>query len=174
MRFVIIDTITSLSKGKSGSSLAIIMQNLKFLKQSNDLTFLLVAHTQKRNDSTPITVADLMGGTFLSSMADSIFALNISHKDKDIRYVKQFKSRFSEIEYGDDNVLEYKIVKDNDGLLLLDFRGNTTEDEQLEIDLYAQDDLEKNVRSLHCKGWSIRKIANKFKISPSKVYRCLH
>lgn len=171
---IIIDNFTCLCKGKKASTAALFFQNLRILRNRHHLSVLIVAHSKKRNDFKPITIADLNGSSFMAAAADSIFALNISRKGKDIRYVKQLKSRDSEIEYGEDNVLEYKIKRDKDGMLRLNLQGTTTEDEQIEIDDIAKHEMEDKIRLMNTKGKSIREIAKKLKISPSRVYRCLH
>lgn len=173
-RALIIDNITYLGKGQRGSSVAIMMKILKHLKKVYGLSILVLAHTPKRNDSRPITIVDLMGSSFISAIADSIFALNKSCKGNDIRYVKQLKSRNSAIEYGADNVLEYKIMREKDGMLRLNLVGTTTEEEQVGIDYIAKEEIENKIRQLNSKCWPVRKIAKKLKISPSKVFRCLH
>ncbi len=173
-RAVIIDNITYLGKGQRGSSIAVMMKLLKQLKKIYSLSILVLAHTPKRNDFQPITIVDLMGSSFISAIADCIFALNKSCKGDNIRYVKQLKSRNSSIEYGADNVLEYKITKEKDGMLCLRLTGTATEEEHIGIDYIAKEEIENKIRQLNSKCWPIRKIAKKLKISPSKVFRCLH
>ncbi|MCD8297644.1 MAG: AAA family ATPase [Prevotella sp.] len=174
VKSVIVDSISFLAQGKKGTFLNDIFLKLTSLKNNCGLTMLVVANSLKKINSTPISLADLPGNAFLSVIADSIFALNFSTKGYDIRYVKQLKSNSDRIRYGDDNVLEYKIIRDNDGMTLLDFLHNTTEDEQIGIDIIAQEELGSQVRILRGKGWAYRKIADKFSISPSKAYRFCH
>ncbi|MCD8291840.1 MAG: AAA family ATPase, partial [Prevotella sp.] len=106
-RLLIIDDFTCLCKGKKASTAAVFLQKLRLLRNRRGLSILLVAHSQKRNDFKPITIADLNGSGYMSAAVDSIFAMNFSRKGNDIRYVKQLKSRDSHIEYGADNVLQY-------------------------------------------------------------------
>ncbi len=171
VRAIIIDNLTCLCKGASA---AMFMQNLKILRDQYPINILVVAHTQPRNGWKPITLAELKGNSMIIAIADSIFALNMSRKGKNIRYVKQLKSRNSEIEYGEDNVIEYKIERAEDGVLRLKLQGTTTEEEQLDIDYEANQKLESKIRSLKSSGMSIRKIADELKVSPSKVWRSLH
>ena len=63
---------------------------------------------------------------------DSIFAIGTSKKNRpSSRYIKQIKVRSTEMTYGDDNVIECDIVKDDD---FLHFRvnGYGTEAENLD------------------------------------------
>ncbi len=173
-RVVIIDDFTCLCKGEKASTAALFMQNLKLLRDRNRISVLVVAHSYRKNDFKPITIADLKGSSYMSASAGSIFAINFSRKGDDVRYVKQLKSRDSHIEYGADNVLEFKIKRGKDGALELDLQGTTTEEEQIEIDYMARDEIEDKIRKLKAKGWSIRRIAKKLKISPAKVYRCIN
>ncbi|MCD8290328.1 MAG: AAA family ATPase [Prevotella sp.] len=174
VRGIIIDNLTCLCKGKNGASAALFMQNLKILRDYHYLSILVVAHTQPRNGWKPITLADFKGSGMITAIVDSIFALNMSRKGKNIRYVKQLKTRNSEIEYGEDNVLEYKMVRARDGVLRLKLQGTTTEEDQLSIDCEAQEKLEAKIKKLNSKGMSIRMIAEKLKISRMKVWRSLH
>ncbi|MCD8296638.1 MAG: AAA family ATPase [Prevotella sp.] len=168
---IIIDNLTCLCKGGSA---AMFMQNLKIMRDYYKIEFLVVAHTKKSNSWKAITLSDLKGSSMITAIVDSIFALNMSRKGKDIRYVKQLKSRNSAIEYGEDNVMEYKIERAKDGVLYLKSQRTTTEEEQLDIDYEAKQELESKIRRLRTKGESIRKIADDLKVSPSKVWRCLH
>ncbi len=173
-KVIIIDNFSYLCKNLSGASAAAFMRNLKILRDFYGVSFLVVAHTEMKNSWKPITLADIKGKDFLATIPDSVFALNMSRKGKDVRYVKQLKSRCSEIEYGQDNVMEYKIGREKDGMLRLIFQGTTTEEEQIDIDYEAKQNLENKIKLLKSEGMSIREIADELKVSPSKVWRCLN
>ncbi|MCD8296141.1 MAG: AAA family ATPase [Prevotella sp.] len=168
---VIINNLTYLCRGQMGSVAAEFMQSLKYLQNDKYISMLVLVHTQRADDFKPITLRDLKGSDFLLTIADSIFAMNISRRDKDIRYVKQFKSQCSEIEYGADNVLVYKMERGADGALWPNFKETTPEAEQLDIDIEAERNFVYKIRSLYNNGWSIRKIAEEFKLSRMRVWR---
>ena len=66
---------------------------------------LVIAHTPKRNLSSPITQNDLAGSKRLYNYFDSVFTIGQSARDANIRNVKQLKARSTEIFYGSTNVL---------------------------------------------------------------------
>jgi len=89
-----------------------IMRELCRLKKKYSISILVLAHTPKRNQSSPITKNDLAGSKNLSNFCDSISAIGQSTKDSSLRYIKQVKpSRSSEIVYDIENVIVCKIVK---------------------------------------------------------------
>ena len=93
---------------------------------------LVLAHTPKRNTNTPLTQNSLAGSKRIANFMDSIFAIGTSKKNRpSSRYIKQIKVRSTEMTYGDDNVIECDIVKDDD---FLHFRvnGYGTEAENLD------------------------------------------
>ncbi len=173
-RVIIIDNLTYLCRGQMGSKASDFIQLFDYLKKDYYLSVLVLVHTQRADDYKPITLKDLKGGGFLSSIADSIFAMNMSRRGNDIRYVKQLKSSCSEIEYGADNVLVYKKERDTDGALHFNLEGTTPEDEQLDIDYEAEQELRNKIGLLNYQRWSVRKIAKKLNISRMRVWRYIH
>lgn len=105
-KILIIDNITFLNKGNEKTKPALeLMKFLKELKSKHELSILVLAHTPKRNLFRPITRNDLQGSKMLINFCDSAFAIGESHKDKNLRYLKQIKSRSNEIIYDGENVL---------------------------------------------------------------------
>lgn len=64
----------------------------------------------------PISKNNIAGSKHLANFADSIFAIGESSQDKSIRYIKQLKSRETEVEYDSENVIECIIKKDHNYL----------------------------------------------------------
>src|SRR5204862_8194994 len=110
---LIVDNITFLDRTSTtnvNTALG-IMRSLSNLKKSKLISILVLAHTSKRFRSQPLTSGDLQGSINLANFADSIFAMGPSYLQKNLRYLKQLKSRSSRIEHDTDNVAVYKLDK---------------------------------------------------------------
>ena len=174
-KIIIVDNLTYLSieTEKSKSALP-LMKNLKTLKNRYGLSILCLAHTPKRNLSNPITRNDLAGSKALINFCDSAFAIGESAKDKSVRYIKQIKSRNSEIKYDSENVLLYQIVKENGNFLKFDFIDYSTEREHLkEPSEKEKENITEKVFELKEQGKSFRDIGIELGISHMKVSRIL-
>ncbi len=118
-KVLVIDNLTFLNtQSTQDTQIALnVMRRLNELKKEFDLSILVLAHTPKRYNNTPITIVDLGGSKHLGNFADSVSAIGKSSKGKSIRYWKQVKpSRSGELLYDTSNVLECEIVKDNNFL----------------------------------------------------------
>lgn len=174
-KIIIIDNITWLtSKSESGDAAAQLMSRLIQMKKRGGYSVLVLAHTPKRNTNTPLTQNSLAGSKRIANFMDSIFAIGTSKKNRpSSRYIKQIKVRSTEMTYGDDNVIECDIVKDDD---FLHFRvnGYGTEaenldepDEDYEKRKEADGEIERRLRE----GESYRSIQRELRVSPSDISR---
>lgn len=120
-KYIILDNMTSISSN--------FIARLLRLKNECNVSILVLAHTRKRNLWSPLTINDLSGSKKLMDLCDSAFTIGKSNKGKDIRYLKQIKSR-SEIIYGEDNVIEF-IKEFSNNRLWLRITGNGNEYEHL-------------------------------------------
>lgn len=113
LEVLIFDNITALMMQDSKETKAVInlIKYIKTIKQKYHVSVLVLAHTPKRSPYNPILKTDLAGTKVLSDLADSLFAIGVSVKGNNIRYVKQLKSR-SLKKYEANNVICYEIVKD--------------------------------------------------------------
>jgi RecA-family ATPase len=112
-KILIVDNITYL-KGQStdtAKEALPLMNMLNGLKKKYGLSILVLAHTPKINQSLPITVNHLAGSKQLSNFADSIFAIGLSNRGAQMRYIKQIKARATEKIYDSDNVIVCEIDK---------------------------------------------------------------
>lgn len=169
-RILIVDNITYLGQETDKAKGALpLMKKLKELKTRYNLSILVLAHTPKRDTSKPITGNDLFGSVMLKNFCDSMFAINIASTDPGIRYIKQLKSRFTAIEYGEDNILVFQIQKP-DNRLEFEFLMWGKESDYLKT---ANDSDKQMIREMICQrkreGKSLREIAKEFNISVGKV-----
>ncbi len=111
-KILLIDNITYLrSETEKAKDALPLMKHLKALKSKYGLSILALAHTPKRDLSKPITRNDLQGSKMLINFCDSSFSIGESNVDKKLRYLKQIKSRNTEIIYDTDNVCVCQIDK---------------------------------------------------------------
>ena len=171
-RILIIDNITYLSGvTESPDCASRLMLNLMRLKKKYGLSILVLAHTPKRNMTSPLTQNDLAGSKKLYNFFDSVFAIGKSAKDGNIRYVKQLKVRACECTYGADNVLLNEIGYNGS---FLSFIENGTGKEAEHLKTAGEETENRNrmrVLSLREEGKSIREIADALGLSRSKVGR---
>lgn len=135
IQILIIDNITYLhTQSTQDQNVSLeIMRYLTELKKEFNLSILVLAHTPKKSENTPITISDLSGSKHLSNFADSVFSIGKSSKASNARYLKQIKpSRSSEMKYDSHNVIEFQLEL-RDCFLGLYFSGFGTENENLSL-----------------------------------------
>lgn len=173
-KVIIIDNLTYLCNDSSKGDLAgILMIHLMSLKKRYGWSILVLAHTPKRNLSSPITQNDLAGSKKLFNFFDSVFAIGKSAKDENLRYIKQLKVRAGKFEYDSTNVLVCEIEKD-DSFLHFKPIGCMTEEEHLKgLSSTDNSKINEEVRRLRDEGKPIRVIADILNLSKSKVSRIM-
>lgn len=130
-RVLIIDNISWLRTSNTSAPAALeLMRELKALKQEENLSILVLAHTPKRPFARPLTVNDLAGSKMLANFADSIFAIGDSIHGNNIRYLKQIKPRSTPLIYDASNVAVARIEKPSN-FLKFTFTGFANEAEHL-------------------------------------------
>lgn len=171
-KVLIIDNITYLKNETEKAKDALpLMKYLKMLGRKHELSILALAHTPKRDLSKPVTRNDLQGSKMLMNFCDSSFAIGESHKDKDLRYLKQIKQRNTESIYDSDNVCICSIVKEKN-FLQLEFIKTGYEADHLKQ--YSENDkqkVEQQVIEYYNEGKSFRQIGEELGISHMKAKR---
>lgn len=129
---LIIDNITYLAASNEKSHEALeLMKIILKLSREYSISILLIAHTPKRDIYSPIQLEDLAGSKALSNFVDICFCIGESIKGDSIRYIKQLKNRNFPIEYGEENVINCKIVKEK-SFLKFNMKGFGAEKEHLQ------------------------------------------
>ncbi|WP_297097545.1 AAA family ATPase [uncultured Draconibacterium sp.] len=146
-----------------------IMRFLTTLKKELQLSILVLAHTPKKSEFSPITMSDMSGSKHLPNFADSVFCIGKCSRDNRNRYIKQIKpSRSAEMVYDQFNVIELQIEKKNT-FLGFEFVGFNNELELLNI----ADKQDPRLLAIHLKktdpSLSVRAIAQKIGASKSAV-----
>lgn len=173
-KIIMIDNLTYLcNSADKGVDAGVFMMKLMALKKKRNLSLLLIAHTPKRDLSSPITQNHLAGSKKLYNFFDSVFAIGMSAKDSSLRYVKQVKVRAGAFRYDAHNVLVYEVDKVN-GFLKFNFREFATEEEHLRHRQTIEvNETEMRILQLSKEGLSLRKIADETGVSKSTVSNIL-
>ena len=171
---IIIDNLTYLcNSSDKGVDAGIFMMKLMNLKKQYGWSLLIIAHTPKRNLSSPITQNDLAGSKKLYNFFDSVFAIGKSAKDDRLRYVKQLKVRAGEFLYDANNIIVYELEKSS-AFVHFEFKEYSTEKEHLRERTESDEEKQlKRIKELKAQGKSVRDIASVVGISKSKVWRLL-
>ena len=173
-KVLIIDNLTYMcldsEKGKDAGEL---MLHLMSLKKKYDLSILVLAHTPKRQMHNPISQNDLAGSKKLFNFFDAVFAIGLSAKDNNLRYIKQLKVRSCEFTHDASNVIVAMIIKKG-SFLCFEEQYCASEQEHLKEKPCDNDPLlTKTVKEMHQQGKSYRDIANELGISKNRVGKLL-
>lgn len=176
-RVLVIDNLTFLNlQSTQDTQIAMeVMRKLNELKKEFDLSILVLAHTPKRDPTSPLTINHLAGSKHLSNFADSISAIGKSIQGSNIRYWKQIKpSRSGEMLYDTENVITCEIIKD-DKILTFDFISFSSEYEHLTAVKENQTNEKKIIaKELYSNGKSLREIAQELCIGKSTIQRWIN
>ena len=167
-KVLIIDNLTALSTedNKDGNVAMEIMSYLDKLKRKNGYSILVIGHTPKKFEFTPLTNGDLAGSSKITQFADAVFALGKSVIDNDFRYLKPTKNSRSKKEtYHSNNVITIKKIKETN-FLKFEYEGTTTEDEHLSKN---GDDKKLQAIAMRNQGLPIRTIAEKLGLSVGTI-----
>lgn len=172
-KVLIIDNITYLaaSNEKSHEALELMKVILK-LSREHSISILLIAHTPKRDIYSPIQLEDLAGSKALSNFVDVCFCIGESVKGDNIRYIKQLKNRNYPIEYGQENVINCEIVKEN-SFLKFDMIGFGAEKEHLQTSTTNEDKRTLEAKQLKASGKTNVEIAKTIGVSTRTIGRWL-
>lgn len=150
VKVVIIDNITFACMNAERAEVAgEFMKKVIFLKQKYQLTVVAIAHTPKQYCRKPLDQYDLAGSSKLINLFDAGIAMGCSVKGKDLRYIKQVKTRSGPKLYGEDNVAVCELTTE-EGWLHFKFLGCGTEREHLFIQksMFADEEIIEMVRPL--------------------------
>lgn len=157
---IILDDATNYDKAKR-----FILEFKSIVDEMPDVSIMLIGHTPKRDNSCPVTADSLAGSKALLNFTKSAFAIMPSVTGKNIAYVKQLKTRNSELFYDDKNVLVYKREKKNN-ILLFSNIGTADESDHLfsERNKSSMQNKERNklIHKLKKEGKSLQEIVDYF------------
>ena len=170
---VIIDDLGALTgNAVSVSVVKKTMEGLNHIRESFELTMILVAHFRKRNGRNPIEISDIEGSSVICNYTDSIVAIGSSVEGTEIKYLKQLKTRsaqkMSEVAVmclEDVPWLHFDFIRFDDEFnhLVNSQKSRST----------ITDFMGENIVRLNSEGFSIRSIAEMLGLSKSVVGRFL-
>lgn len=172
IKVLVIDNLTYLlADNERARDANPLMQKLMQLKDDYNLSMLILAHTPKRDLSTPITVNHLQGSKALMNFCDSSFCIGTSTQEKSLRYLKQIKVRTTEHRYTADNVALCRIEKPHN-FLRFAHMGYCTEREHLrEREERDKAELIRRAKELKEEGKTFEEIGAELGISKSSAER---
>lgn len=150
------------------------MLRLMSLKKKYDLSILVLAHTPKRQMHNPITQNDLAGSKKLFNFFDAVFAIGLSAKDNNLRYIKQLKVRSCEFTHDASNVIVVKIIKEGCFLSFEELYYDSEKQHLKKKAIINDPELINTVKEMHKEGKSYREIASKLGINKNKVGNILN
>ncbi len=173
-RVIILDNISWIcNNAESGDAAGELMQLLIDMKRRKKLSILVLAHTPKRAMYSPLTQNSLAGSKRIANFLDSMFAIGISRLNPASgRYIKQIKTRSSELLYGEENVITGELIKDGD---FIEIRHTGYADERDLTDVSAEEaaNVDSTVRSeietRLKEGMKYRNIASELGVSTKTV-----
>jgi hypothetical protein len=179
-KVLIIDNITCMRYSTHAASGALnLIRYLQGIKETYQLSILVLAHTPKRNRARPITRDDLAGSKMLINFCDSAFAIGESQLPPPangcapLHYLKQIKQRSTHEVYGAANVCLCSILKE-DGFLQFKFDGTAYEAEHLARQHEQYRKISDTcIADLKQRGLTMRQMAEKLGISLTTVFRAL-
>lgn len=170
---VIVDNLMSLTDCTVSASRAKkVIERLKHIKDSFNITMIVAAHFHKRNSRKMIEMSDIQASSIIANYADSIVAIGNSCTDAGIKYLKQLKSRSARIN------LEVALLEINDSPYLhFDFLEYDQEENHLQKKKENRSSITEfmaeHIVMLSEEGCSVRTIAKELGISKSVVGRFL-
>lgn len=165
---LIVDNITALSgeDSRDGNVAMDLMSYLDRLKREMGLSIMILGHTPKKYEYTPLTNSDLAGSSKLIQFADSAFAIGKSQQGHDFRYLIQTKySRTKKEAFNNQNVITIKKVF-NHNCLKFEYEGIQKESDHISSD---GDDKKLQAITLKNQGLTVRAIAEKLGVSTGTV-----
>lgn len=174
VKVLVIDNLTYLrDDNERARDAKPLMQKLMSLKKQHGLSIMILAHTPKRDMSSPITLNHLQGSKMLMNFCDSSFSIGTSTQDKNLRYLKQIKVRAGEYRYTADNVALCRIEKPTNFLGFY-YIGTGSEREHLrEKEDGDKAFLIQRAKELQEEGKTQREIAEELGISLGAVNKYL-
>ncbi len=169
-KVIIIDNITYLARETEKGKFALpLMHRLNELKKQLGLSIMVLAHTPKRDESRALSPNDLAGSKILSNLADTIFAIGKSSRDCNMRYLKQLKTRSTDLTHGAEDVAVFSFGKSNN-FLGFEYICTASEYDHLKVTSESEkSELIKLVGSLSRQGLTQRAISKRVGISVGSV-----
>lgn len=175
IKLFIIDNITCLHPNLSkANEAATFILELRTFMNSLGASFLLLGHSPKKKDNSPITLDNLAGSKNVGNFIDSCFCIGQAKTDGDEkRYIKQLKNRSSQIILNEEHVLVCSIEKGEDNFLYFNEEGYAREKDLIKGTGNITPEKEK-VYQLYKEHKSYRKVAKMTGISDKTIKKWIN
>lgn len=161
---IVLDNITWIIDDTTDNQAATkIMKKLTALrKKYTPLSFLVIAHTPKRDTSLPLESRHLAGAKSLSNYCTNLIGISPSKLDTSMRYLKHLKCRNGFKQFTEDNVMELILSKES-GSLEYEYKDTGVEKTHLMVQDMEEikEDVNQFIVDMRNKNHSFRAIASK-------------
>lgn len=173
-KVLIIDSLAYLQRYSLPRETAIVMRELRRLRNRYDLSILVLLNTSRSVQMRGIVAADIPCSAVVTSFADSIFAVGRSGSRSAVRYIKQIKNSVDDISYGAAHVPYFAVLPKGGNFPSFHHIGYAGE-----LVLRAQDNGHwewqriRNIKQKADENKSVRDIANELQMTKTTVHRLL-
>lgn len=169
-KILIVDNLSYMvADAEKGSEAGAIMKRLKQLKEKHCLSALVIAHTPKVPDFTPLSINHLAGSKRLSNFFDSVFAVGRVIYDTSQRYIIQLKGRVGGYTHASNAVMLCRIGK-VDACTRFFYRQDVQES-SLISQREDRHDKRSTAIQLYQSGKSVADIAEELDVPQKTIYR---
>lgn len=175
-KVLIIDSLSAFKRSSyGGEEMLRIASVVRKLAATRELSVLFVAHSRHRETrGDGLTLSSLAETRMLARHASSVFIIGRSRQLASRRYIKQIRSRTTELMYDKSHIIEFTLSKIGGNLLGLKFEEFAPEQEALDESSTPREWARiDEIAGLHSDGLSIRQIAEKLATSKTTVHRLL-
>jgi archaellum biogenesis ATPase FlaH len=172
---VILDNISVLQPNTERAADATeLLNQLNNLKRRHRIPILVIAHTPKLPDGSPIEMSHIAGSSQMGNLIDSAFAIGKTHKSNQ-RYLKQTKVRAKEFRFDSDNVLLLELVK-KDGWMHFVPVDEVPEQSVLKVHLSndEREDRNRKIFKEYDDGASVKQLIETYSLKKSMIHRIIN
>lgn len=171
-RVVIIDSIAHLQRYQIPRETAVVMRELRQLRDRYGLSILVITHSPRNLSGRVLSAGDMACPGVMANFADNIFAIGQCRSRSAVRYIKHVKAGSSPLAFGRAHLPHFSVV--GGAFPRFEFGGYSTEEILIESDGDKWEwDTIRQIKALSDRGHTIRNIADDLGLSRSTVHRFL-
>lgn len=173
-KVLIIDNIAYLQRYQIPRETAVVMRELRRLKNRYGLSILVLTHAARPPLRRGLSGSDMACSGVMLNFADNIFAVGQCRADSSARYIKHIKPGATALAHGSAHVPWFRIVTLNETFPAFEFGGYNSEAALIagDGDSYEWRTI-RDIKTRSVGGATIREIATALKMAKSTVQRYL-